>query len=144
MLDYGRPITASAPLDRWCRQKNRIITRVQFRLLDFFGSLPPPAAQLYARSARRLVGAYLYSLKVELNNYCNLSCRMCYVPAGKRELPRDHVMRLFDDISGCGVRVELLGGEPLLVPGIAEIVHAAKEQARSPFVTLYSATSGGD
>ena len=140
MLDYGRPIITNAPLDRWCRQKNRFITRVQFRLLDLFGSLPtqPPAAQLYARTARHLVGAYLYSLKVELNNYCNLSCRMCYVPAGKRELPRDHVMRLFDDISGCGVRVELLGGEPLLVPGIAEIVHAAKEQARSPFVMLYT------
>jgi radical SAM protein with 4Fe4S-binding SPASM domain len=140
MLDYGRPITCNATLDRWCRQKNRILTRVQFRLLDLFGSLPsqPPVAQLYARSARRVVGAYLHSLKVELNNYCNLSCRMCYVPAGQDELPRDQVNRLFDDISGCGVRVELLGGEPLLLPGIAGIVRAAKRRARSPFVTLYT------
>jgi len=140
MLDYGRPITGSAPLDRWCRLKNRLITPVQFRLLDLFGGLPsvPPAAQLYARAARRVVGGYLYSLKVELNNYCNLACRMCYVTAGKTELPREQVLRLFGDISGCGVRVELLGGEPLLVPGIAEVVREAKQRARAPFVTLYT------
>jgi len=140
MLDYGRPITCPSSLDRWCRQKNRVLTRTQFGLLDFFGSLPssPPAAQLYARAARRLAGAYLYSLKVELNNYCNLSCRMCYVPAGNKELPREQVLGLLDDTAGCGVRVELLGGEPLLVPGIAAIVAAAKRRARSPFVTLYT------
>ena len=138
MLDYGRPITGSPPLDRWCRQKNRVLTHVQFGLLDLFGGLPPPAARLYARAARGLVGAYLYSLKVELNNCCNLTCRMCYVPAGRKELPRDQVTKLFGDISGCGVRVELLGGEPLLLPGIADIVRSAKHIARSPFVTLYT------
>jgi radical SAM protein with 4Fe4S-binding SPASM domain len=134
--DYGPPILGNAS-DRFCRLKNRLITRVQYRLLDLFDALPGPLARFYARTARRLIGAYLYSLKVELNDRCTLDCRMCYVSKGRHELTLAVMKRLIGRLRGMGVRLELLGGEPLLHPDLVEIVATAK-RAGIPFVSLYT------
>jgi radical SAM protein with 4Fe4S-binding SPASM domain len=133
---YGPPILGRAS-DRFGRLKNRFITRFQRRLLDLFDALPDPLARLYARSARRFVGGYLYSLKVELNDCCTLSCRMCYVRKDGHELTLATMRRLIGRLRGMGVRLELLGGEPLLHPDVVEIVAAAKK-AGIPFVSLYT------
>lgn len=133
---YGPPILGN-PSDRFCRLKNRVLTKCQYRLLDLFDALPGPLARLYARSARRFIGGYLYSLKVELNDRCTLNCRMYYIRKGLHELAPATMLRLIGRLRGMGVRLELLGGEPLLYPDLVEIVAAAKRE-RIPFVSLYT------
>jgi radical SAM protein with 4Fe4S-binding SPASM domain len=142
MTGYGPPVLANGILVPVGRVQNRFITGTQNQLLDFFGRLPDWAARPFARSARRLVGGYLYSLKLEVNDYCNLACRMCYVRRGTRELSLPLIRSILDQIRGCGVRLEILGGEPLLHPEIVEIVRYARSEARLPFVSLY--TNGMD
>ncbi len=120
--------------------RNRLVTRWQHRLLDAFSRLSAlgVADRLAARAARRLVGGYLYSVKVEVNTACDLSGPMCYVERSGRELPRAWIDRLFGDLAGAGVRVEILGGEPLLRRDLPELVAGASRRARSPFVSLYT------
>jgi radical SAM protein with 4Fe4S-binding SPASM domain len=140
IADYGRPIDRPGLLDLAPRMKSRIVSRFQSRLLDSFGRLAPgsTAARIFARTARQVVGAFLYSLKIEITNRCPMKCRICYVRKGEKEIPLEAIRRLYRSIRGCGVRIEILGGEPMLHPGLAEIVGAAKHEARSPFVTLYT------
>jgi len=140
MSNFGPPITRPGLLDFAPRLKNRLITRAQYRILKLFGRLPEGSAlsRLFSRTARRLIGGYIYSIKIEVNDYCDLKCRMCYMPATGRELDRDSLFRLLDQVRGCGVRIELLGGEPLMHPDIVEIVRYAKSHARSPFVQIYT------
>lgn len=140
IADCGRPIDRPGLLDLAPRMKSRIVSRFQSRLLDSFGRLAPgsTAARIFARTARRVVGAFLYSLKIEITNRCPMKCRICYVRKGEKEIPLEAIRRLYRSIRGCGVRIEILGGEPMLHPGLAKIVGAAKHEARSPFVTLYT------
>jgi pyrroloquinoline quinone biosynthesis protein E len=120
--------------------RNRLLTRWQQRLLGAFSRLSALGLgdRVAARAARRLVGGYLYSVKLEVNTACDLSCPMCYVERSGRELPRAWIDRLFDDLAGAGVRIEILGGEPLLRRDIVELVAAARRRARSPLVSLYT------
>lgn len=137
---YGPQITRPGLLDFAPKLKNRLITKVQYSILKIFGMLPAGSclSKLFSRIARRLIGSFIYSIKVEINDYCDLHCRMCYMPATGRELDSDLMNRLFESIRGCGVRIELLGGEPLIHPRIIEIVRLAKSRARSPFVQIYT------
>lgn len=138
--DHGRQIDRLGLLDLAPRTKSRIVSRLQDRFLGAFRRLAPgsAAARTFARVSRRVVGAFLYSLKIEINNRCPMKCRICYVRKGDSEIPLAAIRRLYRSIRGCGVRIELLGGEPMLHPDLAEIVRAAKHEARSPFVTLYT------
>jgi AdoMet-dependent heme synthase len=138
--DYGRQIDRLGLLDFAPRTKSRIVSRAQSRLLESFARLRPGsvAAQLYARTARRAVGAFLYSLKLEINDRCPMNCRVCYVRKGDTEIPLEEIRRLYRSIRSCGVRIEILGGEPLLHGDLTEIIGLAKREARSPFITLYT------
>lgn len=137
---YGRQINRLGLLDFAPRAKSRAVARYQTRILDAFGRLSPGSttARVFARTARRLVGGFLYSLKLEVNNRCTMNCRICYVRKGDKEIPVGAVRNLFQSIRSCSVRLEILGGEPLLHSGLTEIIHSAKSEARSPFVTLYT------
>lgn len=139
-MDYGIQILNASPWDRWCKAKNRILTRVQYRLLHIFGGLThvSPLDRLYAKFARRFIGAYLYSIKLEVNNACTLACKMCYIEKGNLEIPLAAIKSLLDQIHSCGVRLEILGGEPLLRDDITDIVRYAKRVARVPFISLYT------
>lgn len=138
--NYGPPIIRPGLFDFAPKLKNRLMTRIQHPILDLFGRLPEGSAlcRIFSRTARRLIGSYIYSIKIEVNDYCDLRCSMCYMPATGRELDPDALIRLFDQVRGCGVRIELLGGEPLMHPGIIDIVRNAKSRARSPFVQIYT------
>jgi len=138
MSSYGPPILGSGVLGRLARPRNRLLTRTQYRLLDFFDTLPPALARAYSAMARRLVGGYLYSIKVELNEACTLRCKMCYVPGDRHELEFGLVKSLLDQVKGLGVRIELLGGEPLEYKSIADLVCYAKFVTGSPLVSLYT------
>jgi radical SAM protein with 4Fe4S-binding SPASM domain len=95
-------------------------------------------AKLFARTSRRIIGAYLYSLKLEVNLACTLRCKMCYVNKNGTELPLPVILEVFRQVRNCGVRLEILGGEPLLRPELPHIVRLAKVYAKSPFVSLYT------
>ena len=56
----------------------------------------------------------------------------------RQQIPINAIRLLLDQISSCGVRLEILGGEPLLRKDIVEIVDYAKRKASVPFVSLYT------
>jgi len=137
---YGPQIVRPGLLDLAPRLKSRVVSRFQDPILEAFGRLAPGsfAARAFARAARVGVGAFLYSLKLEINNRCPMNCRICYVPRGDREIPLETLSRLFSSIRSHHVRIEILGGEPLLHPDLVRIIRGAREEARSPFITLYT------
>jgi radical SAM protein with 4Fe4S-binding SPASM domain len=137
---YGRPITAPSFLDVACETKNRVMTRLQRPALRAFSWLSERSLgdRLVARVARRLIGGVLYSVKIEVNTACNLACSMCYVARTGADLPRPLIERLLGQLRGRGVRVEILGGEPLLRRDLEGIVASAKISARSPLVSVYT------
>jgi MoaA/NifB/PqqE/SkfB family radical SAM enzyme len=68
---------------------------------------------------------------------CNLNCAYCteYTP-GAPIVPLKQLKKRIDKLDELGVRVfDLLGGEPLLHPALAELVHHIKSK-RSNFVTV--------
>jgi radical SAM protein with 4Fe4S-binding SPASM domain len=139
-MDYGKQILRASPWDNWCKTKNRILTRIQYRILNLFGILTrvPPLDRFFSKFTRWFIGSYLYSIKLEVNTACTLKCKMCYIVKGDLEIPFDSIVSLLNQIHSCGVRLEILGGEPLLRKDISEIVKYAKQVAHVPFVSLYT------
>ena len=122
------------------RWKNRILCGLEPTLLNRFGWLSDRSDldRPVARWAQRWVQPFLYSLKLELDTRCTLRCRMCYVERSGAALDLGLLTELFEQLRGTRVRIELLGGEPLLRPDLVEIVARAKRVAGAPFVSLYT------
>lgn len=139
-MNYGPPILGNGWLGFAPRLKNRLATIMQQRILAAFAFLSRRACgdRWLARCARRLVGGYLYSLKIEINAACTLACPMCYVEPSGSELSLPVLNGLFAQLRSSGTRIEILGGEPLLHPDIVAIVAGAKARARAPWVSLYT------
>jgi len=140
IISYGNQINKKALLDVVLKIKNWIVSRIQYKILDHFGKLPDHSryAQWFSTIARRLVGGYIYSIKLEVNDYCELDCKMCYINKGKQELPFSLIARLLDQIRSYRIRLEILGGEPLLRKDIADIIRYAKYKSKVPYVSLYT------
>lgn len=138
--EYGKQILKYGFFDFLCKPKNWVITRVQYRILFFFGKVSnyKHIGQWFARTARTLIGGYLYSIKLEVNNSCTLNCKMCYVPQGDIELPYDVIENLLNQIKNHKIRLEILGGEPLERKDICKIIQYAKREAKTPFISLYT------
>jgi len=118
-MNYGNQIKKLGVLDVFTRSKNRVITRYQYRILNGFAKIPfrSGKSMLFARVARKLVGGYIYSIKLEVNDYCNLKCKMCYVDMKQTDLEKEVIFSLFDQIRGFGIRLEILGGGTLDAQG---------------------------
>ncbi|MBN1996030.1 radical SAM protein [candidate division KSB1 bacterium] len=140
MMDYGPGIQKNRVLDFAPRIKSRWVARQQDYFLAAFDVLShiPPADRLYARFARWLVGGFVYSVKLEVNTACTLSCEMCYIHKNDTRLPLEKIYKFLDDIRDCRVRLEILGGEPLLRHDLEDIFHYAKYRARVPFISMYT------
>jgi radical SAM protein with 4Fe4S-binding SPASM domain len=134
------------PLDRVPRLKTWLALRWQDPILGIIDRLPVSSlrSRVFRRTLQRLVGGVLWSIKLEVNNACNLSCRMCYAEKGEDLLPMADIKRLLDDISDVGTRLEILGGEPLLRDDLAEVIRYAKGEAHVPQVVLYTNALGAD
>jgi len=63
---------------------------------------------------------------------------MCYITKGNQELPLGQIRNLLDQIKSYRIRLEILGGEPLLRRDICDIIHYAKNKGRVPFISLYT------
>ena len=138
-MDFGAPIQRPHLLDRAARLKCRAMALSRDAVMNGFARLSKVGLDApAARMARRLIGAHLYAVKLEVNTACSLRCKMCYVDRTGQELPADTIDRLFRQLRGQGVRIEILGGEPLLRADLPTLVAAAKHRARSPYVSLYT------
>ena len=134
------------PLDRFPRAKTRLALRLKDPILRIIDRLPIDSlrSRAFRQTLRHLVGGVLWSVKLEVNAACSLSCRMCYRDKGEDLLPMADIKRLLDDIAGAGTRLEILGGEPLLREDLAEIIRYAKQTASVPQVVLYTNGLGAD
>jgi len=135
-----------APLDRFPRLKTRLALRLKDPILRTIDRLPIDSlrSRAFRQTLRHLVGGVLWSVKLEVNTACSLSCRMCYREKGNDLLPMADIKRLLDDIADVGTRLEILGGEPLLREDLAEIIRYAKQAANVPQVVLYTNALGTD
>ena len=139
-MDYGRALTRNGWLDFLGKAKNRMVTRLQNGILKAYSRLSGKGflSKLIPNIVRPMVGGYIYSIKIEINDYCTLSCKMCYVNRSKHNLKMDTIRKLVDDVRGYGIRLEILGGEPLMHPDIIDIIDYAKSSGKVPFITLYT------
>jgi radical SAM protein with 4Fe4S-binding SPASM domain len=73
-----------------------------------------------------------------VNTACDLNCKMCYIHDRSLELKLSIIKKMLRQIKNAGVRLEILGGEPLLRADICEIITCAKRTCHVPYITLYS------
>ncbi|OGS12644.1 MAG: hypothetical protein A2234_08905 [Elusimicrobia bacterium RIFOXYA2_FULL_58_8] len=142
MSDYGPQIT-------WCGQPvwllktgTWLVNRLNLKMLALFGRFAArsPLAMFLARWHRRISGSYLYTLKLDVNTACFLKCKMCYSGAKQQDLqlPAQKIREIIDQIRGYKIRLEFLGGEPLLRSDLPQLVSYAKQHGRVPFVSVYT------
>jgi radical SAM protein with 4Fe4S-binding SPASM domain len=75
----------------------------------------------------------LLSMELELSRECNLRCVYCYASSGKalhNELTRPEIDNALDQAIALGARriIVIGGGEPLLYPGVMEIMRGLRER----------------
>jgi pyruvate-formate lyase-activating enzyme len=122
-------------LERWARfTGNAVVGRTDepggTRLVIRNGPAPP-------EEPARAIGSRLW---LYTNFDCNLACDYCCVRssprADRRALPLDTVRRLADEAKELGVeQLFLTGGEPLLLPDIAEMALACAVAAPTTVLT---------
>src|SRR5690606_17177645 len=104
--------------------------------------IPGPPAELPGLPDQH--GRVATDLRVSLTDRCNLRCAYCMPPEGLPWLPKpdvltdDEVVRLVRvAVERLGVtEVRFTGGEPLLRPGLVEIVAAAATLTPRPKLSL--------
>ncbi len=75
----------------------------------------------------------LLSMELELSRECNLRCVYCYASSRKKlhnELSREEIAGALDQAIGLGARriIVIGGGEPLLYPGVMDIMRGLRER----------------
>jgi GTP 3',8-cyclase len=91
------------------------------------------AAQTSARGALPLLvdrfGRVHRSLRISVTDRCNIRCQYCMPAAGAEFLPSDRllsfdqIVRFVDAVTCLGIReVRITGGEPLMRPGLDELI----------------------
>jgi MoaA/NifB/PqqE/SkfB family radical SAM enzyme len=69
-----------------------------------------------------------------LTKRCNLRCRYCYPPGDEPELPVAQALELLERIRPRNPALNITGGEPLLYPGIEEVIRRASELRFQPIL----------
>lgn len=73
-----------------------------------------------------------FLLQFSITNNCNLRCSYCYARYyGRKEkdLPKNKIFEIIDEVVSLGtIRINLVGGEPLLRKDIGEIISYIKEK----------------
>ncbi len=68
----------------------------------------------------------------DITSACNESCRFCYRVTGQRDLTLDAHLEIADKLASSGIRkVSIVGGEPLLVPHLPQLLRFLKSQGVS-------------
>ncbi len=109
-----------------------------------FGQSGGPAVSLRRRLAFALSARAPRTLKLHLNDACNQSCPGCYRPGGTEtpastaQLSEARVVRLVEQIRAPGTRLDILGGEPVLHPGLPRVIAHARESRFIDRTFLYT------
>jgi radical SAM protein with 4Fe4S-binding SPASM domain len=140
MKEFGKGIQKAGWLDILIKPKTYIINRLQYRILNHFSNNlhKEGYSRFFAKTAKLLVGGYMHSIKLEINESCTMNCQMCYVKKQDNELSFKQITKLLDQIKNYKIRIEILGGEPLLRDDIVDIVHYAKNNTKTPYISLYT------
>jgi len=87
-----------------------------------------PAGESRSKRLTDLMGRPITYLRVSLTQRCNLRCGYCYgsgktLPGSDRQLSFSEILRLIQAFASLGVtKVRFTGGEPLLRPGLVDLV----------------------
>lgn len=140
MKTYSEGIMKPGILDTFLKPKTWVMNRIQYYILEYFGKHinQEEYTRRITRIARRWIGGYMYSIKIEINEECTLNCKMCYVKDSGNELSFEQIKKLLDQIKNYKIRLEIMGGEPLIRSDITNIISYAKAKAKVPFVSLYT------
>ncbi len=73
-----------------------------------------------------------FLLQFSITNACNLKCKYCYAKYYERkqkDLSKDQIFKIIDEVWALGtIRINLVGGEPLLRKDIGEIINYIKQK----------------
>jgi Fe-coproporphyrin III synthase len=76
-------------------------------------------------------------VQIKLTNRCNMRCRMCgqwgetgyhHEHDGKQAIDLELAKRFVDEIAGLGIDLTLWGGEPLVYPGLEELLAHCRQR----------------
>ncbi len=105
-----------------------------------------PAGESPSKRLIDLMGRPITYLRVSLTQRCNLRCGYCYgsdktLPGSDRQLPFSGILRLIQAFASLGVtKVRFTGGEPLLRPGIVDLV---RQTSALEGISLVGLTTNG-
>lgn len=92
--------------------------------------------------SNRLIGRCLYVIKFDMTNSCNLKCKMCYMQhklqCDSQQMDIHQYKAIIKQVSKISMRLEFLGGEPLLCDSICEIIRFAKSKTAIKNIVLYT------
>lgn len=85
---------------------------------------------------------YRRSVKLHINSECNLRCKHCYSKKKNTALSKSELFHFFDQLKnsmdGKIIRLDILGGEPLLRDDFIEIIRYAKTKLNPPEIQVYT------
>lgn len=131
-------ITFAGIRARW---KARAMIKFQDLLLKALGGVTPGyyAQSIIQKLSKRFVGGYLFVIKFDITDACNLKCKMCYYAKNSgQEVPFNNILYILKQMNRVPVRLDLLGGEPLLRDDICELIKFAKSYTAIKEIILYT------
>lgn len=122
------------------RYKTKIMIQSQDLLLRTFGRVTPgsPLQLIIQKFSKRFIGGYPYVIKLDVIDVCNLKCKMCYAKNSGQDVPFSNLLHVLKQIGNVPVRLDLLGGEPLLREDICEVIEFAKSYTATKEVVIYT------
>lgn len=107
-----------------------------FKVVYSFDSIYNDSA--LRKSAFKSLNANWRSVKLNITERCNLRCKNCYIKPKGEELPQKLIFSLLDQLKDKSVRLDILGGEPLLRGNLVEIVAYAKKNLRKGKIFIFT------
>jgi len=122
------------------RFKTKIMIRSQDLLLRTIGRKVPGfrLQSIIQKFSKRFVSGYPYVIKLDVIDTCNLKCKMCYAKNSGQEVRFSNLLHILKQIGNVPVRLDLLGGEPLLREDICEVIEFAKSHTAIKEVVIYT------
>ncbi|MFH1260066.1 MAG: radical SAM protein [Elusimicrobiota bacterium] len=133
----NQPKTFRGRLNRW---KTKALITAQDFLLPTLGEAKPGSfwQSLIRNFSQKFIGGYPYVIKLDLTNRCNLKCKMCYAANDGTALSFEKIIEILSQFHNVPIRLDLLGGEPLMRDDLVEVVKFAKAKIRVKQIVLFT------
>jgi radical SAM protein with 4Fe4S-binding SPASM domain len=125
---------------RRLRLKTKIMINLQDTFLNLVKGIAPGSKMqsILHKISQKVVGGYPYVMKLDVSDRCNLKCKMCYAKNKNHDVSLDNIKCILKQIGNVPIRLDLLGGEPLLRNDICEIISYAKNHTGIREIVLYT------